>query len=1490
MIAFSCTHCSKPLRVKDELAGKKATCPACGQPVDIPASSPELAATASDAPKRSPVPGDAERTLPPRVSDAPDDSEANNPQAATHTGDASSSDTASGAPKGDHPAELTDFLALPQAADEIGRLGKYRVMAVLGRGGMGVVFKAQDPHLDRFVALKAMLPSLATSRSAKERFFREAKAAAALKHPHIVTIFDVGEDRGAPFLAMEFLEGEALDDRVKRDSRIPVPDILRIGKEVAEGLEAAHERGLIHRDIKPGNIWLEGKKGQVKILDFGLARAMADETHLTQSGAIVGTPAYMAPEQACGEKVDHRCDLFSLGCVLYRMCTGELPFKGSNTLAIISALALENPVPPLSLNPALPAELSDLVMKLLAKKREDRPADARAVAEALVAIMMHSTRPVIEAMPQTAVVPSANADDPFANIDDSGYENPKLPFTKSEPQLAASRTQFVSDVTVSPKKPRSRRLIFVGLAGALAIVAAFIVIKITNKNGPDTELQIADESKSVEKQKPKKELSIAVAPFDEKQAKVHQNRWAEQIGAPKHSVNSLGMKFVFIPPGKFVMGSSEKEVGRKPHEGPQHSVTLTRPFYLGMFEVTRSEYQTIAIDEPGQAATGARMPMVSVSWDEAVLFCKKLSQLPEERAAGRIYRLPTEAEWEYACRAGTTTAYSFGDSYIGTGTSFMNDGAQLPVGSLPANSFGLYDMHGNVYEWCSDRWDANYYANSPSKDPQGPDGNSTSRVMRGGAAQDHGPLACRSAHRHWNSSGYQWHTLGFRVVCEVADGAKWVNADGTVAVSPPSDEKEAKKQQEEWATKLKLPVEATSKLGMKMILIPPVGKALPKAYYLGKYEVTQGEWEKVMGYNPSAFGPTNAKVVGLDTSKFPVEQVSWYDSVEFCNKLSEKEGLQPYYDLKVTKRVGKDGKQIEDAQVKILGGSGYHIPTDAEWTHGCAAGSKTRYHFGDKDEQLPDYAWFVVNSDGPPHVVGEKKPNGFGLYDMHGNVREWNEEMLSNSATGAPERVSGGGDWHSPARYCAVNSRHRSGPADRNYAIGLRVARVAVGKEAPVVEPKQAADPDRRAAEYVLSIGGSVRVNDEERDRKAVDDLPREAFRLTKFNSGNKVSDAGLAHFKGCKNLTALWLGGAPVGDAGLAHFSDCKNLTSLDLKNTKVTNAGLANFKDCKDLTAVILYGTKVSDAGLANFKDCKNLTRLELYGTNVTDEGLAYFKDCKDLTGLDLFGTHVTDAGLAYFKDHKNLTRLQLGETQVTDTGLAYFKGCKNLLILNLANTQLSDAGLAHFKECYNLKDLSLEGTKAGDAGLANFKDCKDLVGLDLDGTNATDEGLTFFKGCKDLNRVNLNATRVTDTGLANFKICKKLTILRLAGTQVSDAGLAYFKDCKILTNLYLEKTKVTAAGIDDLAKALPKCKIVWDKGTVEPKQAANPAFRLAQWVVRNGGTIVTADGIAVASVENIPKDPLAIRGYQMRELMSQERFKEFIETLASLVTTGC
>jgi serine/threonine protein kinase len=267
---------------------------------------------------------------------------------------------------------------------------------------MGVVFLAEDVRLKRLVALKPMRPDVADDDEAGARFLREAQAMAAVKHDHVVTIHQVGEAGGVPFLAMEFLEGESLEERLKHAGKLPLGEVLRIGREVAEGLAAAHARGLIHRHVQPGNIWLEARPGEpgasatggrVKILDFGLVRPGADAMHLTQHGVIVGTPAYMAPEQARGETVDPRADLFSRGCVLYRMATGRVPFPGRDVMSVLLALTTEQPKPPQELNPVVSPAANDFILRLLAKEPAARPASARAVAEALVALEEATARP-----------------------------------------------------------------------------------------------------------------------------------------------------------------------------------------------------------------------------------------------------------------------------------------------------------------------------------------------------------------------------------------------------------------------------------------------------------------------------------------------------------------------------------------------------------------------------------------------------------------------------------------------------------------------------------------------------------------------------------------------------------------------------------------------------------------------------------------------------------------------------------------------------------------------------------------------------------------------------------------------------------------------------------------------------------------------------------------------------------------------------------------
>jgi WD40 repeat protein/serine/threonine protein kinase len=386
---------------------------------------------------------------------------------------------------------LADLLAPPQAPDELGRLGAYRVLKVLGAGGMGIVFQAEDLHLKRLVALKAMLPAMAANASGRRRFLLEAQAMAAVAHDNIVNIYQVGEERGLPYMVMPFLKGETLEGRLRRERALPLAEVLRIGREIAEGLAAAHAQDLIHRDIKPANVWLEAGSGRVKILDFGLTRAANDATHLTQSGAVVGTPAYMAPEQAEGGTVDARSDLFSLGCVLYRMCTGRAAFRGDNVMTVLRSLALEVPPPPAQLNNQLPPLLSDLVVRLLHKDPAGRPVSARVVIETLEQVAWHVQRAAAETTvpDQPPRTPRSDLTLPVSVQGRPGSDPTVVQPAETKPVSvipagmisSAGVGEVVVPLPRAPHGPR-RRLLILG-AGLVALVAGAVVLAMVLMGG-----------------------------------------------------------------------------------------------------------------------------------------------------------------------------------------------------------------------------------------------------------------------------------------------------------------------------------------------------------------------------------------------------------------------------------------------------------------------------------------------------------------------------------------------------------------------------------------------------------------------------------------------------------------------------------------------------------------------------------------------------------------------------------------------------------------------------------------------------------------------------------------------------------------------------------------------------------------------------------------------------------------------------------------------
>jgi hypothetical protein len=467
------------------------------------------------------------------------------------------------------PPPQLPFLDPPQSADEMGRLSIYRVLKELGRGGMGMVLQAEDPKLKRLVAIKVMRPEIADSAHARKRFLREAQAMAALEHDHIVTVHQVSEHSGVPFLVMPFLKGETLQDRLTREKKLPPIEVIRIGRGIGLGLAAAHARGLIHRDIKPGNIRLEEDMDRVKILDFGLAHVDAEgEQALTHTGVTMGTPGFMSPEQPNGQVVDHRTDLFSLGCVLYVASTGKLPFGGGPMLDALSALATQQLKLPVEADPQVPAKLSEVIVRLLEKDRAKRKATAEGVAKALEGLLREALRQTAAqraaskmeaaaAKPgpaaaeaigtparKEAVPPPAGRGQTvaFAKAAEAPQQKEE-PAAKAKPVIAGPREQReLAKKIPSPRKPAgtSRRrvpwLVVTGMGMAALMVLIGIIIIVKWKKSPDGNSgEVSLEIKETRSTEP-------AAP-----------RSGEGGKNPARYKNSLGMEFALVPKGKFLM-------------------------------------------------------------------------------------------------------------------------------------------------------------------------------------------------------------------------------------------------------------------------------------------------------------------------------------------------------------------------------------------------------------------------------------------------------------------------------------------------------------------------------------------------------------------------------------------------------------------------------------------------------------------------------------------------------------------------------------------------------------------------------------------------------------------------------------------------------------------------------------------------------------------------------------------------------------------------
>lgn len=687
-------------------------------------------------------------------------------------------------------------------------LGPYQLLSKLGEGGMGTVYKARHSRLDKLVALKVLTPRLTQHEEFIARFSREMRAIGKLEHPHIVRSMDAGDQNGVHYLAMEFVEGLDLSATVKQTGPFDVPRACEVLRQTALALSAAHQAGLVHRDLKPSNLLLNSQ-GQVKLLDLGLALLTDESQHqeeLTLVGQAYGTPDYMAPEQwADSHAVDARTDLYALGCTLYFLLVGRSPYASGNyqnSLEKLKAHSLLHAPDLRAVRHDIPDGVSEIYQKLMAKNPADRFQTASEVAAALTPFAVSTT----------------------GHVTVGGHPFATRSASEGEQMSAYSRGNHSL-----PPRNVTRQLLAAGLGGLLL---CGILIIITNKSGQKTTIEVPAGTQIKVAAQPGDQVQIvsddthamnpaawmgwpenaplpAIAPFTAEQAAQRQQDWAQYLQIPVTLTNSIGMRFQLIPPGEFLMGSTPEEIQeilrhydaddklsleRTTSEGPRHKVVITQPFYLAATEVTQAQYLRVMGANPsffssrgeGQELVANQatesLPVEMVDWHDAVQFCNRLSQqetllpcysLSDETwntQNGTGYRLPLEGEWEYACRSGTTTVYSAGDTDVDLeAVGWTNTNAQgrtHPTGRLKPNAFGIYDMHGNVREWLQDGWDAAFYQqfqNQPAVDPFCPLIEKEHRTIRGGDWNG-SLLRCRSADRVYDFIQMRGNYLGFRVV------------------------------------------------------------------------------------------------------------------------------------------------------------------------------------------------------------------------------------------------------------------------------------------------------------------------------------------------------------------------------------------------------------------------------------------------------------------------------------------------------------------------------------------------------------------------------------------------------------------------------------------------------------------------------------------------------------------------------------------------------
>jgi Leucine-rich repeat (LRR) protein len=734
-----------------------------------------------------------------------------------------------------------------------------------------------------------------------------------------------------------------------------------------------------------------------------------------------------------------------------------------------------------------------------------------------------------------------------------------------------------------------------------------------------------------------------------------------------------------------------------------------------------------------------------------------------------------------------------------------------------------------------------------------------------------------------HSEASQWFFIAaLRLRSHDAAGAISDSARQTPIPDPqspiPVSFEQAEELQQTWAKRVGAAVQWSNSIGMKFALVPPgsfEGGELAEPYYLGIYKVTQEEYQRIMGANPSAYSATGDKkgeVAGKDTRRFPVENICWIDAAEFCNRLSEKEGLKPYY-------------RIDGDTVRCTGARGYCLPCRTACCYAAYA-AETQHPVVDVT-QADEYSWGGWDN-GPPHPVGAKKPTAFGLYDMFGNGEEYVLALgMGNFIRGNYSLQSLHGKRAFPPPWWGkLDWLYGFGPRGRGP--GFRVMRVLDRQLAPALPADRYDTAERAVAEWALGLGRGGRVSlcldGNEWGISSRDEFPQERVRVARLDLNGvavvdsdldrlrrlkglrefvcdspHLGDAGMARLSMLLSLQNLFLGGVRLTDAGLAHLARLPHIRKLDVGSQLLSDAGVSSVGKMVTLEELRLnHGVNITDAALPHLGKLVALKKLDVEGSKVTGDGLKYLANLHSLEELGVSGTRFSDQGaglleqfpalrvldvrdtscsdqaLLHIGQLTHLRVLWLGGTQVTGDGLKHLakltsleeltlfrtrfsdRGAKNLeqlpalRVLNVGSTPCSDQAMPHIGQLKNLRALYLGGSQVTSDGLRHLANLSGLEELVLDPIPRFDSREAGLAGLTRLRRLVLSGTPVDDDQLAELPRWKGLRELILARTGITDAGLDTLTKITKLEHLDLGGTKVTAAGVARLHAALPRCKI--------------------------------------------------------------------------------